>query len=205
MAFQKQIGARARITGLGRIVGNQLLSFTISDSIIFALLSMKDANEDVRAVGGHCSNGCESSEQQNAVGARISDIGKFLQLLAHFCDRSAQRCDQVSTKLVLDSGGDFLQSHRPQFRHHSARTQGFGEIGRACTQQVIDFDTDVSVQGLPSAVAGSVTRGIATMPPDKKEIRVRRPGRLLRSIVGLEPNKNVPHRSANLRHNCGIL
>ena len=117
--FQKQIGARSGIKGMGSLGFDCLLGFAVVDSVVFALFAQQDTHQDVGTVGRDGSDGCDVGEEQDAVRAWVADVGKFLEFSPDFIERSEENAAEIAAELILHAHGDLFEAQGAQLGHHA--------------------------------------------------------------------------------------
>lgn len=119
MLFEEQVGADAGIEGCGCPGFDCLLCFAIVDSVVFALPAQQDADEDVGTVGRDGSDRRDLGEEQDAVGARVGDVGKFLEFSSGFIERSEESAAEIAAELILHTHGDLFEAQGAELGHHA--------------------------------------------------------------------------------------
>lgn len=146
MTLQKKIGPRPSLE-LWRDFGlNRLLRLTIGHAVVLAFLAMQQADQNMWTVGRNCGNGCDAGKQQNAIGARVSNVGELLERATYFVYGPDKGSTQISSELIFHAGSNFFESHGPEFRDHAAGSKSVCQLVRRGMQNVFRVNANVCAQ-----------------------------------------------------------
>src|SRR5579862_164147 len=200
--LQQQVGALPGVELTGHFGFDECLRGAIGRAIVLALAAGFDSHQDMRAVRGHRGQRGEMTEEQNAIGPGISDAMESFELLAHLVQPANEGCAKIAAVFVLDTSRNLLKPHGARLREHAASLQGGCKPGLGCSKNLLRGNTDLAGERIPSPRARDIARRIPAVPPDQEFIRIDRPARLLGTIDGFEPVKQLCDAERLKSHSC---
>lgn len=180
MLLHQQKGAGSYGKVFGQLVLHQVLCIAIVGVVICIWRSDADAYEHFRTIRWHGSECCDSTEQEDSIGARIADPRKSLEQGAGFGQRELPEFGrQIGIACVSNSFGNLAKSCATQFGDHPTGFECARELCRCRREKFRGRNPDRRIQRLPALPATRFARGVATMPPNQELVRVGWPPNLL--------------------------